>query len=310
MPVVSLSNLRVTNQSISRQVTEGLQQAYRRLAEVQEVVASGKRINRLSDDPIGAVQVLDLRSFDASLDQYDKNINSGLPFLEQSDAVLADVVKGLGRAKELALAMANDSNSAQERLLAATEVRQIFLQLLSLANSKVEDRYLFGGFKNGTAPFAEGGGVVTYSGDSGEIVVQANASTTITLNLPGDKVFQGVGVPGGVDLFDILLDLETALQANDVTGPDGINTQLGRLDAAPDQVLSFRAEVGARLNTAETTKEGLALMKTQTASLRSQIEEVDVLRVYSDFARLQHAFEAALRSASQVIQPSLLDFLR
>ncbi len=302
--------MRVTTQSISYQVTAGLQQAFRRLAEVQEQVTSGKRINRLSDDPIGATQVFDLRSFAASLDQYDKNINSALPFLERTETVLADVEEVVGRAKELALAMANDSNSGQERSLAAVEIRQIFLHLLSLANTKVENRYLFGGFKNGAAPFAEGGGAVTYSGDSGEIAIQLDSSATLTLNLVGSKVFQGVGVTGGVDLFDVFLDLETALQANDVTGPDGINTQIGRLDAALDQILSFRAEVGARLNTARTAQEGLAVMKIQSTSLRSKLEDADVLQIYSDFARLRHAFEAALQSASQVIRPTLLDFLR
>lgn len=302
--------MRVTNQSLSRQVNEGLQQAYRRVAKVQEAVTSGKQINRLSDDPSGAVRVIDLRSFETSLDQYERNINGAVGFLEQSDATLADVEQGLVRAKELALAMANDSNSAQERRQSATEMRQIFLQILSLGNTKVENRYLFAGFKNGAAPFSEGVGVVNYNGDSGEIFIQANSSTTVAINLIGNKVFQGVGVAGGVDMFDVLLDLESALKANDVTGADGINTQIGRLDSALDQLLNSRAETGARLNTVQTTKEGLEVMKIRTVSLRSQIEDADVLQVYSDFARLQNAFEAALQSASRMIQPSLLDFLR
>ncbi|MCS6924392.1 MAG: flagellar hook-associated protein FlgL [Candidatus Binatia bacterium] len=302
--------MRVTNQSLAFQVNEGLQRAFRRLAEVQEQVTSGKRINRLSDDPTGAVRVLDLHSFVASLEQYEKNISSALPFLQQSEQVLADVEEVVGRAKELALAMANDSHSGQERALAAVEVRQLFSQLLSLANTRVENRYLFGGFRNGTAPFTEGAGGVTYGGDNGEIVVQLNTSTTVVLNLIGEQVFQGVGVTGGVDLFDTLLDLEAALQSNDVTGPDGINTQIDRLERALDQVLRFRTEVGARLRTAQTAQEGVALMKLQTIGLRSRIEDADALQVYSDFARFQHAFEAALRSAAQVFQPTLLDFLR
>lgn len=302
--------MRVTSQSLAYQVNEGLQRAFRRLAEVQEQVTSGKRINRLSDDPVGAVRVLDLRSVVASLDQDEKNISSALPFLQQGEQVLAEVGEVLGRAKELALAMANDSSSGQERALAAVEVRQLFSHLLSLANARVENRYLFAGFRNGTAPFTEGAGGVTYGGDTGEIVVQLNTSTTVVLNLVGDRVFQGVGVPGGVDLFDIFLDLEAALQADDVTGPDGINTQIDRLERALDQVLRFRTEIGARLRTAQTAQEGVALMRIQTVGLQSKIEDADVLQVYSDFARFQHAFEAALQSAARVLQPTLLDFLR
>jgi flagellin-like hook-associated protein FlgL len=453
---------RVTTQSLSRQIIDGLQRSSRRLADVQEVVTSGKRISRLSDDPIGATRVLDLRSFNTSLDQYNKNINNALPFLEQSETMFAGVAEVLQRARELTVAMANDTNSTQDRQQTAVEIRQLFLQLLSLGNSKVEGRYLFGGFKNGAAPFAEGAGVVTYSGDGGEIAIQANASSTLGLNLPGNKVFQGASVAGGTGLFDALLDLENVLKGTNTgvntlslavnlnsttvpasvpafpAGPDdtpanwsasshfstavtvfdslgeahnltfllrnsaantweyrvlanrkeldagaptstdlrqvgsgtlvfsagalnlpastinnitltglvngasnititgsnqnftgstqlaqsssvltlsqtntnGFNPQLGRLDAALEQVLNFRAEIGARLNTAEAAKEGLELMKTRTLKLSSEIEDADVLQVYSDFTRLRQGFEAALLSASRVIQPSLLDFLR
>lgn len=455
--------MRVTNQSVSTLVMDRLQQAFRRMAHAQEAVSSGKRINRLSDDPIGAVRVLDLRSVEASLGQYERNLKTTLQFLEQNDAMLDHVVQNLTRAKELTLAMANDTNSLTERMQAAKEVRQIFLQVLSLANTKVENRFLFGGFKNGVAPFSETPGGVAYGGDSGEIFMQANAAQNIAANLAGNKVFQGAGLSGGVGLFDVLLDLESLLQgrtnpntlslavnldattvagagfsvpdavgsealpatflgeadfstvvtvfdslgeahhltflfaktggdtfkyrvvanSNEITGgtagnyyqvglegtlefnPDGslnagasvltdlsltglvngasditilasdlnftgsthladassvltlaqsntsgFNAQLGRLDAAIDQILAFRAELGARLNSAQTAMDALEVMKIKTTGQRSHLEDADVLAVYSDFARFQQAFEAALQSASLVIRPSLLDFLR
>src|ERR1700756_1423634 len=135
--------MRVTSQSLSTQVIDGLQQAYRRMARAQEIVTSGRQINRFSDDPIGATRVLGLRAFEDSLSQYKRNIDNTLPFLQQADSVLSGVTDGLTRVKELALAMANDTNSPVERQAAANEVHQIFLQMLSEANSKVENRFLF-----------------------------------------------------------------------------------------------------------------------------------------------------------------------
>jgi len=302
--------MRVTNQSLSQQVTDGIQLTFRRLASVQESATTGKRINRLSDDALGAVQALDLRSFSTSLDQYGKNINSASPFLEQTDAALADVTEVVGRAKTLAVALANDSHSAEDRLRGAAEVQQTLQQLLSVANTKLDGRYIFAGFKNDQAPFTESGGGVIYNGDNGEITTASGPSTALTVNLPGSKVLQGVGVTGGVDLFDVLGDLQTALTANDVTGANGVNTQIGRLDRALEQVLSSRTEVGARLNTAQAAKDSLDIMQVRAKSLRSQVEDADAIQVYSDLARQQSAFEAALQSASRVIQPSLLDYLR
>jgi len=94
------------------------------------------------------------------------------------------------------------------------------------------------------------------------------------------------------------------------TNTNGLHAQLGRLDAAINQILTFRAEVGARLNSADVAADAVGVLKDRTLGQRSQIEDADVLAAYSDFARLQNAFEAALQSASQLIQPSLLDFLR
>lgn len=302
--------MRVTNQSLSMQVVEGLQQAFRRVAQTQEAVTTGRRINRLSDDPIGAVRVLGLRGFEGALNQYEKNLNTLLPALEQADTVLNDVVHRLVRAKELAISMANDSNSPDQRDQTAREIRELLQQMLNLANTKVENRFIFAGFANGTAPFAESGGAVNYNGDSGEIFVQASAAGAIAMNVPGDQVFQGVGIGAGVDIFDIYLDLEAALLNNDVNGPDGIRTQIGRFDLAIDQALGFRAEFGARVNNAQAAKDAIGVMRIQTNAQRSQIEDADVLAVYSDFTRYQQAFQAALQSAAQVIQPSLLDYLR
>ncbi len=145
--------MRVTNQILFQQTQAAIQKSNQRLADLQEAVATGKRINHFGDDPIGAVRALDLRVFEASLDQYGKNINAGLPFLEQTDSVLGDVTEVLGRAKELALQFANDSNNAQDRAIGAAEIQQLFERMVGLANSQIEGRYLFGGFKNGSAPF-------------------------------------------------------------------------------------------------------------------------------------------------------------
>jgi flagellar hook-associated protein 3 FlgL len=302
--------MRVSNQSLANQVQDNVQQAFRRLAETQETIASGKRINRLSDDPFGAARAVDLGSLEASLDQYKKNIDSALPFLNQTDAVLGQVGDALNRTKELAVAMANGTLSAQDRASAAAEVHQLFTGLVAFGNAKFENRYMFAGFVNGAAPFAAAGAVVTYNGDGGEIKIQADNSTSVAINLPGDKLFQGVGLAGGTDLFDTLADLETALNANNVDGANGITTQIGRLDKAMDQVSGFRAEIGARLNSLDTASAGIEIMKLKTTEMRSNIEDVDPLKAYSDFALLQQAYQAALQSSARVIQPSILDFFR
>jgi flagellar hook-associated protein 3 FlgL len=86
--------------------------------------------------------------------------------------------------------------------------------------------------------------------------------------------------------------------------------QLARIDAAFNQVLVFRAEAGARLQSGELARDALDTWRLQLTGERSRIEDADILAAYSEFARLQTAFNAALQAAAQVLKPTLLDFLR
>lgn len=456
--------MRVTNQSLAVQVADGLQRAYQRVAKAQEIVTSGRVINHLSDNPVGATRAMRLRSFEEQLSQYQRNINIVTPMVEQSDAVLSDAVAALTRAKELTVQMANDIYSPAERAAVSREVHQLFLQTLSQANTKMENRFLFGGFQNGSAPFVDSATGVNYLGDNGEIKVKSNPTSMITANLLGNRVFQGAGIVGGQGVFDVLKDLESVLngsvpanaiglainfdsaspvvpgftppnavgseatpalwnsqatftapmtvfdaqgRAHDLTflfaktgvntynyrvvvdsaditggtpgnlyqvspegtldfsGPggalnvgastitpitlnglangapnitiaaanisfagsnqaaqpaavlsakqtntNGLHAQLGRIDAAIDQLLNFRAEAGARLNSATISESAVLVLKDRSLGQRSELEDADVLAAYSDFTRLQSGLQAALKSAALVTQPTLLDFLR
>jgi len=206
--------MRVTSQSLSTQIIEDMQQAYQRLASAQEVATTGLKINSLSDDPRGATQALGLLSFQSSLDQYQRNINSAQPLLQQQDSVLGDVVNGLTQAKQIALQAANSINTPAEQQAAAAQIQQIFSQLLADANTSVGNRFLFGGFLSGAAPFAQGANGVSYLGDNGNVTIQTSPTSSLSTNLPGSQVFQGAGVDGGVGIFDVLQDLQTILQGN------------------------------------------------------------------------------------------------
>jgi flagellar hook-associated protein 3 FlgL len=201
--------MRISTQMIFRQMQSGTQQAAQRVAHLQEAATTGKRINHFADDPINAVRALDLREAGDTLDQYGKNVDAALPVLQQNDATLGDVVNVIDRAKELALQMANGSMNAQDQAMAATELLQLYRQMMTLANTQVDGRYLFGGFKNGAAPFSATG---VYLGDNGKIDSQTSASSSVTVNLLGNQLFQGAGVNAGVGVLDALKDLTTTLQ--------------------------------------------------------------------------------------------------
>src|ERR1044071_3151541 len=166
--------LRVTSQSLATQTLENLQLASERLARAQQIATTGRRINQVSDDPIGSVRVLRLRALDSSLEQFKRNLDHAGPFLEQADSALGNVTEGIDRAKEIALSMANNTATQRDQQAAAAEVHQIFLNLLSQANTKIDNRYLFSGFATGTTPFAQGANGVDYSGNDGQLSIASS----------------------------------------------------------------------------------------------------------------------------------------
>lgn len=145
----------------------------------------------------------------------------------------------------------------------------------------------------------------TYLGDSAENAILISENAAVVKNLPGDRLFKGTG--GGVDLFSIVGALQSALETNNVSG---IQSALGNLGGAEDQVTNERALVGARLNRVETTSNLLQDSKVTVTRLKSETENVDITAAISDLLLQESMLEATRATAARIIQRSLLDFLR
>jgi flagellar hook-associated protein 3 FlgL len=182
MRIADKMNFDQVNSSLSRNRSE--------LVELQNQAATQKRVNKPSDDPLAATRVLGARTEVAGNAQFLKSVSQARTFLEYSEQSLGELGEVLTRAKELALAQANDaSSSKQSREVTATEVDQLFEQSVQIGNRKLGDRFLFGGFRTTRAPFDYQGG---YRGDSGEIQISIQKEAKVAMNIPGNKVFLGI----------------------------------------------------------------------------------------------------------------------
>lgn len=162
------------------------------LNSLQTQAALQKRVTKPSDDPLAATRVLGHRSEVQSNDQFTKNAAMARSFLESADQSLGELTELLVRAKELALAQANDaSGNANSRRVTATEIDQLLSQAVQIGNRKLGDRFLFAGHKTGAAPFSATG---EYRGDDGEILIQVSKESYVPMNIPGGRVFSGDGL--------------------------------------------------------------------------------------------------------------------
>lgn len=294
--------MRVTDRLLFDGLTKNLQRNSSELFRLQNIVSTGKKINKPSDDPVSLSKILEYDELISRSDQYTENINHAIGFLGVSDSALSGVGDILIRAKELAVAQSNDTMNADDRKSASIEVQNLFEEAVQLANTKLGDRYIFAGYKTQTEPFSTAG---AYSGDSGEIMVEVGPGVTIKTNLPGDALFKGAG--GGIDIFTLLNDLKTNLENND---GDLIRGSLDSFDTANDTILNGRGDIGARLNRLDSTLSNTEDLKLEIINLKSGLEDADIIKAVSDLAMQQNVLEASRASSARIIESTLLDFLR
>lgn len=186
--------MRVSERMLFNSVMNRLQRQTATLLKAGEQVSSGKKINRPSDDPIGQAQVLNFEKSLATADQHLRNINQIESFLSVSESALQTIQNRLLRTRELAVQMANATNTAADRANAAREVRQIYDQLVEVANTTHGGQYIFAGNKVSTKPFVSQG---EYIGTSVSLPVSVTAAVNDSMTVTVDGLSSTVTIAAG-----------------------------------------------------------------------------------------------------------------
>ena len=88
------------------------------------------------------------------------------------------------------------------------------------------------------------------------------------------------------------------------------STSLTNLDNAMEQVLSVRAEVGAKMNRLELTEKKLGVQIVSVKELLSYNEDVDIAEAFMNINVAQNVYVSSLMTGARIIQPTLVEFLR
>ena len=167
-----------------------IQERQSSLNETQEQIATGRRILRPSQDPLGASSAMLFRESLARLDQFDRNANAARNRLEYEEGALAAVNRTLNRWRELALRANNATEPPESRAIVANEMKQLLDDLVQIANTKDGNgRYLFAGNRDGNAPVTKTPAGFVYNGDQGQRLVQIGDSRQVFDGDSGADVF-------------------------------------------------------------------------------------------------------------------------
>ena len=170
-----------------------------RLSKTQNQVATGKRVQTPSDDPVAAVQINNLTQAQSANQQFGKNNSIATTRLQLEEQALNDTTTVTQRVRELIVQANTATLNTSDRQSIATELKSRKDELLAIANRKDSNgEYLFGGLSGGTQPFVAGAnGSVNYVGDAGSRSVQVDASLSVQDGDPGNRLFMDIQAGNG-----------------------------------------------------------------------------------------------------------------
>jgi flagellar hook-associated protein 3 FlgL len=282
---------RVTGNSLGSSILGSNQKTLARLANYQQQLATNKKLNQVSDDPVAAKQSLRYRAEGLQVGKYLDN---------------SDMTNLMDEAKSLAVQGANGSQDAASRKTLANSVDSLLSRMIDLSNTVHDGRFLFGGTTTvqTTPPFGRNATDtgVDYSGNLDSFSVAVGPNSPVQVNTDGYTLFKGSN-----DVFKTLVDLREALNQND---PATVNDLITTVDLAQQQVNSTQGGMGGRLQRLELARSQLEGTKVYLGELVSNAEDADMAEVITQMKLTQTALEAGLQSGARVLQTTLLDFLR
>ncbi|MBK8121928.1 MAG: flagellar hook-associated protein FlgL [Sulfuritalea sp.] len=179
------------------------------LLNVQQQVASGRRILRPSDDPVAAARALEVTQASDVVAQFKRNQDVATSALGLEEVQLASVGDVLGRVRELAVQAGNTNLSSTSRKGIATELRARFDQLLGIANATDGNgQHIFSGYMGAVTPFGGSvddilaGNEIVYQGDDGQRTLQVSPSRFIEVSDSGGDVFKRIRNGNGYFVTD------------------------------------------------------------------------------------------------------------
>lgn len=290
--------MRLTEQVFADRLILDIENNRIRLDRLRSQVSTGKRFQVASEDPVRASRSLTYSRELAHLEQYTKNTDEALAWMQVTDAAVSNVREVIGQARLEAQQGGTDTTSPEARSAAAESVHRLSERLLEIGNSQFQGKYLFGGTKTTTPPFSGSG---AYEGDSGLIRRAIAPGESVQVNLTGDQIFKT-----GTDLFAALATLETALRNNDTPT---IQASMATLDAGLDNVLQSTAELGGDIQRTESTRSRLDDQRTAFEQLQSTNDDIDVTEAIVRLRAMENSYQASLAAGAQVFQNSLMNYL-
>jgi flagellar hook-associated protein 3 FlgL len=145
--------MRITNSMMTNSTLVNISRNMRYLDKLIQQIESTKKINVPSDDPIVASRALKFRTSVAETEQFQRNVQSGLAWMNVTESSFTNVVENLlQQIRVRFVEAATGTETGEDKMAIVAELRQFVEEIGLHMNQSYAGRYVFSGFRTDQPP--------------------------------------------------------------------------------------------------------------------------------------------------------------
>ena len=285
----------------------GMSRIMTREQRAQQQLTTGLKINTVSDDPDHIGNLMQVRTSLAQNQQITSNLGRVKTETDTAESALSNATKLLDNISTLAAEGQPNTQTADTRSQIAGEVGSVLQQMVGIANSNVEGRFIFSGDTDQTQPYTidqSNSTVSAYAGAAATRQIQHPDGSLFPISKTAQEIFQSADPTTNV--FAVVAGLHAALLNNDQAGIDAAVTNLQGASTYLNNQLAFYGTVQNRVNSGV---DFAANLQTQLQTEQSGIQDADLTSAITELNQAATQQQAALAAEKEMPRTSLFNFL-
>lgn len=295
---------RISQSMVYRRFLDNLYKVDSRLDKTNERIATGKKVNRPSDDPTFYTLITGLKRNMEENNQYLRNIQNAENFLAQGEGFVSKMRELTDRVAEIGVQGASEQYNAENRRALANEVTEIRDEFISYLNHNSEGKYMFSGTETLTQPFDNAG---NYFGNNDLVELDVSLTASVSLNIPGDDLAFGAGGQGSTD--DVLQVFQDMIDGLNGDNTANINAALQNVEPVAERISNFISEIGSRRGRLDSFKSHYENLNIVLTKSLEDIESADYAEEITNYTQDTTIRNAALQSAANMQKTNLFNYL-
>jgi flagellar hook-associated protein 3 FlgL len=299
-----ISNLKPSTQ----QFLDNLNQISQNMITAQRQITTGLKVTQVSDAPDSVSLLLEAHAGLATTQQTLSNLNRVTVEVNAGESALENAVTLFDQAQTYAAQGATSTQTAAGNLTLSQQINTLLGQFAGLADTRVENRYIFAGDLDQQVPYTYTAGqtppISTYGGSASTRQTADASGNTFPVALTAQQVFDSSDPTTNV--FTTLENLSTALASNDTATIQTVLNGLPKVAQYLNTQLAFYGNTQNRLAAATTDAQNL---QTQQQAQVANLQDADTTQSILELTQTQTQQQAALQSEAQLPRQSLFNFL-